>query len=49
MHLLQERGFSYAAARKWLQRHAIEEAVHAQPRGRHLRAGGKLSQTSTRA
>ncbi len=38
MHLLQERGFSYGAARKWLQRHAIEEVVHAHPRGRSLRA-----------
>ena len=33
MELLQERGFSYAAARKWLQRHPYSEALTAQPRG----------------
>jgi hypothetical protein len=31
--VLLERGFSEAAARKWLQRHAPENAVHAWPRG----------------
>lgn len=31
--VLLERGFSEAAARKWLQRHAPEHAVHAWPRG----------------
>jgi hypothetical protein len=34
MDLLQERGFSYAAARKWLQRHDLSEAVTAMPRCR---------------
>jgi hypothetical protein len=32
MALLQERGFSYAAARKWLQRHSLSEALNARPR-----------------
>jgi len=32
MELLQERGFSYAAARKWLQRHPCSEALSARPR-----------------
>jgi hypothetical protein len=32
MELLQERGFSYAAARKWLQRHPYSEALTARPR-----------------
>jgi hypothetical protein len=32
MELLQERGFSYAAARKWLQRHPCSEALTARPR-----------------
>lgn len=31
--VLLERGFSQAAARKWLQRHSAEEAVNAWPRG----------------
>ena len=34
MELLQQRGFSYAAARKWLQRHNPSEALTAQPRPR---------------
>lgn len=34
MELLQERGFSYATARKWLQRHDYSEAVTAWPRTR---------------
>jgi hypothetical protein len=32
MELLQQRGFSYAAARKWLQRHDYSEALTAWPR-----------------
>ena len=32
MELLQERGFNYAAARKWLQRHPYSEALTASPR-----------------
>lgn len=32
MDLLQDRGFSYAAARKWLQRHPYSEAPTARPR-----------------
>ncbi len=32
--VLQERGFSYAAARKWLQRHDYSEALTAKPRPR---------------
>jgi hypothetical protein len=32
MELLQDRGFSYAAARKWLQRHPCSEAFTARPR-----------------
>ena len=32
MELLQDRGFSYAAARKWLQRHPYSEALTARPR-----------------
>ena len=32
--LLRSRGFSEAAARKWLQRHAPEQAIDAWPRGR---------------
>ena len=32
MAVLQERGFSYDAARKWLQRHEYSEALRAQPR-----------------
>ena len=32
MELLQERGFSYAAARKWLQRHPYGETLTAWPR-----------------
>ena len=31
--LLRSRGFQEAAARKWLQRHKPEEALHAWPRG----------------
>jgi hypothetical protein len=31
--LLQARGFSHAAARKWLQRHSLSEAPKACPRG----------------
>jgi hypothetical protein len=34
MELLQERGFSYAAARKWLQRHHYSEARTACPRSK---------------
>jgi hypothetical protein len=34
MELLQRRGFSYAAARKWLQRHDHSEALTARPRPR---------------
>jgi hypothetical protein len=34
MELLQERGFSYAAARKWLQRHDYSEALTAWPRSK---------------
>ncbi len=33
MDVLRERGFRDAAARKWLQRHRPEEALHARPRG----------------
>ncbi|WP_117214944.1 hypothetical protein [Allorhizocola rhizosphaerae] len=33
LELLQTRGFTQAAARKWLQRHRPEEALHAWPRG----------------
>ena len=29
MELLQERGFTYSAARKWLQRHPCNEALTA--------------------
>jgi hypothetical protein len=32
MEVLQERGFSYEAARKWLQRHDYSEAFTAKPR-----------------
>jgi hypothetical protein len=32
MAVLQERGFSYDAARKWLQRHDYSEVLRAQPR-----------------
>jgi hypothetical protein len=32
MAVLQQRGFSYAAARKWLQRHALATVVTARPR-----------------
>ncbi|TAK20623.1 MAG: hypothetical protein EPO26_16475 [Chloroflexota bacterium] len=32
MGLLLERGFSREAARKWLQRHPIEQALSARPR-----------------
>lgn len=34
MELLQERGFSYAAARKWLQRPDYSEALTARPRSK---------------
>jgi hypothetical protein len=34
LELLQQRGFSYAAARKWLQRHDHSEALTAKPRPR---------------
>ena len=34
LDLLRSRGFSEAAARKWMQRHEPEEAVDAWPRGR---------------
>ncbi len=34
MALLQDRGFSWAAARKWLQRHSVAESVRAHPRRR---------------
>lgn len=33
MEVLQRRGFAYSAARKWLQRHPPQDAVHAWPRG----------------
>jgi hypothetical protein len=33
LELLRTRGFSQEAARKWLQRHTPEEALHAWPRG----------------
>jgi hypothetical protein len=33
LELLRSRGFQAEAARKWLQRHRPEEAVHAWPRG----------------
>lgn len=33
LDLLQQRGFSQAAARKWIQRHRPEEALNAWPRG----------------
>jgi hypothetical protein len=33
LELLRSRGFQEEAARKWLQRHRPEEAVHAWPRG----------------
>ncbi|WP_146603851.1 hypothetical protein [Micromonospora deserti] len=33
LDLLQQRGFSHAAARKWMQRHQPEEALDAWPRG----------------
>jgi len=39
MELLQERGFSYAAARKWLQRHDYSEALTARPRSKRPAAG----------
>jgi hypothetical protein len=34
MELLQERGFTYSAARKWLQRHPCNEALTAWPRSK---------------
>jgi hypothetical protein len=34
LSVLRDRGFSDAAARKWLQRHRPQEAIHATPRGR---------------
>ncbi len=34
MALLQQRGFGYAAARKWLQRHDLAEALTARPRSK---------------
>ena len=33
LDFLRSRGFSEAAARKWLQRHEPEQAIHAWPRG----------------
>lgn len=33
MEVLQQHAFTYPAARKWLQRHRPEDAVHAWPRG----------------
>ena len=33
LDLLRSRGFNEAAARKWLQRHIPEQAIHAWPRG----------------
>ena len=33
LDLLRSRGFGEAAARKWLQRHEPEQAIHAWPRG----------------
>lgn len=38
MELLRERGFSFEAARKWLQRHPIEAVVNAHPRHREDQA-----------
>lgn len=32
MEVLQERGFTWEAARKWLQRHPVEKVVEAHPR-----------------
>ncbi|WP_421119882.1 hypothetical protein ACE2AJ_00540 [Aquihabitans daechungensis] len=34
LELLVSRGFTRAAARKWLQRHRVQDAVDAYPRGR---------------
>jgi hypothetical protein len=34
MELLQDLEFSYAAARKWLQRHLYSEALTAWPRSK---------------
>lgn len=34
LEVLLSRGFSKEAARKWLQRHPVEDAVHAQPRSK---------------
>jgi len=38
MDLLQQRGFSHAAARKWLQRHDLTQALKATPRPRGFTA-----------
>ena len=41
MDLLLERGFNWSAARKWLQRHSIQEAPSARPRSvQELMEGG---------
>ena len=42
MELLQERGFSYAAARKWLQRHPYSEALTAGPAEAAVNPAGYL-------
>jgi len=46
LELLQGRGFSYAAARKWLQRHAYSDALKAWPR--HSRSSGADSEQVAR-
>jgi hypothetical protein len=43
MELLQERGFSYATARKWLQRHPCSEALTAWPRSKRAGAESALA------
>jgi hypothetical protein len=35
IRVLRERGFTESAARKWLQRHELREAIHAWPRSAH--------------
>ena len=41
LDLLRSRGFSEAAARKWLQRHEPEQALDAWPRGRQPAQSGQ--------
>jgi hypothetical protein len=43
LEFLQERGFSRDAARKWLQRHPPEQALHAWPRGSRPVPGDKTA------